>query len=113
MHASWIGGALRLCLAVTLALPVWAQAPAGGAASGSFRGAQDAGFDLSLRPVDLLNANPGSAPPGSFRAAQDAGSAWVQRYDDRWATEGYQGPGAAQPWVGGREQPLPSGASRF
>ena len=97
------------CLILAVAPLAWPEAQEGGAASSSFRAAQEMGLDLSLRPVDLLNVAPGSAPPGSFRAAQDiSGDAWSGLYGGRWAAEGYQGPGAPPPWAGGRDQPLDS-----
>lgn len=97
------------CLILAVAPLVRPGAQEGGAASGSFRAAQETGLDLSLRPVDLLNVAPGSAPPGSFRAAQDnSGDAWSGLYDGRWSAEGYQGPGVPPPWAGGRDQPLDS-----
>ena len=101
---------LMLGLMLALAFAAGPGAQQGGAAPASFRAAQDAGLDLSLRPVDLLNLAPGSAPPGSFRAAQDVGSggAWPGLYGDRWSAEGYQGPGAPPPWAGRRDQPLDS-----
>jgi hypothetical protein len=98
------------CLVVALAPLYRPRADAAaGAPPGSFRGAQETGLDLSLRPVDLLNLAPGSAPSGSFRAAQDiGGDAWSRRYGERWSREGYQGPGAPPPWAGGKDQPLDS-----
>jgi hypothetical protein len=100
---------LLLALA-TLARPE-AQETQAGAAPSSFRAAQDEGLNLSLRPIDLINVDRGAAP-GSFRAAQDTGLAWP-RFDQRSASEGYQGPGAPPPWAGGKERPLGSGAQRF
>jgi hypothetical protein len=102
------------CLLLALAAMARPGAQEGqpGAAPSSFRAAQDAGLNLSLRPIDLVNLD--RAAPGSFRAAQDIGlaSPW-SRYDQRSATEGYQGPGAPPPWAGGKERPLGSGAQRF
>jgi hypothetical protein len=115
MRGRWMQRSLRTaCLALALARWLPAGADEAGAAAGSFRGAQETGLNLSLRPVDLLNLAPGSAPPGSFRAAQEiGGDAWSRRYGDRWSAQGYQGPGAPPPWAGGKDQPLGSGAARF
>ena len=111
MHGRWMPRSVwAACLILALAPVTGPGAQEGGAASGSFRAAQETGLDFSLRPVDLLNVAPGSAPPGSFRAAQDIGTrdAWSQLYGGRWSAEGYQGPGAPPPWAGGRDQPLDS-----
>jgi hypothetical protein len=105
----WIRrSAWPVCLILALAFATGPRAQQGGAASGSFRAAQDAGRDFSLRPVDLVNLAPGRAPAGSFRAAQGigAGAGWS-------ALTGYDGPGVPPPWAGGRERPLGSGAQRF
>ena len=107
----WMRWSVPACLIPALiALATPRADEAGGAAPGSFRAAQGLGLDFSLRPVDLLNVAPGGAPPGSFRAAQDigGGDAWSRRYGNRWAAEGYQGPGAPPGWAGGRDQPLDS-----
>ena len=107
----WIRrSAWPVSLVLALASATGPGAQQGGAASGSFRAAQDVGLNLSLRPVDLLNLSPGRAPSGSFRAAQDIGTrnAWPGLYGERWSAEGYQGPGAPPPWAGGRDQPLDS-----
>lgn len=110
----WMQGLLRTGGLILALAPAAGGQEAAGAASGSFRAAQETGLDLSLRPVDILNLAPGSAPPGSFRAAQDmGGDAWSRRYGERWSRDGYQGPGAPPPWAGGRDQPLGSGAPRF
>jgi hypothetical protein len=111
MRGRWMPWSVRAaCLILALAAAPGPGAQQGGAASGSFRAAQDVGLDLSLRPVDLLNLTPGSAPSGSFRAAQDIGTrgAWPGLYGERWSAEGYQGPGSPPPWAGGRDQPLDS-----
>ena len=95
--------ALAPILALTMTLvagAALAETPAtdGSASNGSFRAAQEEGLDLSLRPVDLLNVDPGAAP-GSFRAAQDAGKdAWSKPMSQKWALEGYQGPGGPPAW---------------
>ena len=60
---------------------------------------------LTMRPVDLLNANPGGAARGSHRAAQDLGS---QHWEQRGSTGDYRGPGNPPGWAGGRDQPLDS-----
>jgi len=96
-----------LALTFVMGATVLAETPTtdGSAGSGSFRAAQEEGLDLSLRPVDLLNVDPG-ASPGSFRAAQDAGTdAWKKPVDQRWALEGYQGPGGPPAWDE-REEPV-------
>jgi hypothetical protein len=115
-HRRWMRWAVRAgCLIPALiALATPRADEAGGAAPGSFRAAQDAALDFSLRPVDLLNVAPGGPPPGSFRAAQDVGltGAW-SRFDLGSPAAGYQGPGAPPGWAGGRERPLGSGAQRF
>ena len=46
------------CLILAVAPLAWPEAQEGGAASGSFRAAQESGLDLSLRPVDLLERRP-------------------------------------------------------
>ena len=106
----WMRWSVWACLILALTPLTQPGADEDGAASGSFRAAQETGLDFSLRPVDLLNVAPGSPPPGSFRAAQDMGSsdAWSRRYGNRWSAEGYQGPGAPPPWAGGKDLPLNS-----
>lgn len=90
--------ALALTLMMGEALAETPEATDGSASNGSFRAAQEEGLDLSLRPVDLLNVDPGAAP-GSFRAAQDAGKdAWSKPMSQKWALEGYQGPGGPPAW---------------
>jgi hypothetical protein len=113
----WTGRTVQAaCLLLALAALVRSEAQEGqtGAAPSSFRAAQDEGLNLSLRPIDLINADRGRATPGSFRAAQDIGlaSPWT-RFDQRSPAEGYQGPGAPPPWAGGKDRPLGSGAQRF
>lgn len=110
------GSAHAACLLLALAALAQSRAQDGetAAAPSSFRAAQEEGLDLSLRPIDLINADRARATPGSFRAAQDIGlaSPW-SRFDQRAPAEGYQGPGAPPPWAGGKDQPLGSGAQRF
>lgn len=89
---------VAVALVVGVALAETPEATDGSAGNGSFRAAQEEGLDLSLRPVDLLNVDPGAAP-GSFRAAQDAGKdAWSKPMSQKWALEGYQGPGGPPAW---------------
>lgn len=89
-HSSIMGGAVTaLGFLVLCALPGASQSSGSGAAPGSFREAQELGFDPSIQPNDLLN-KPIGAPAGSFRAAQDIrspigrdlGGAWARSVDD-------------------------------